>query len=83
MKYQVKWIIKQTKFFPRMQGTVFVMADCAESAKREARFVLARALVVHAAMIVPYRVMAAASNTRAGASLLVPTKQSMLEQVVA
>jgi len=58
MNYQVKWIIKQTQFFPRMQGTVFIMADCAESAKRDARFVLARALIVHAAMIVPYRVTA-------------------------
>ena len=57
MRFKVKWIIKQTPFYPRQQGVIVVGADCAEDAKVTAQLQMARALVVHAAMIVPYRVM--------------------------
>jgi hypothetical protein len=58
MQFKVKWRIKKTKFYPRQQGVIIVDATCKDRAKEEAQFALAQALIVHAAMVVPYRVCA-------------------------
>lgn len=54
-RFKVKWIIPKGKFNPRQQGTLFVWAVDAAAAKVDAQFCVARALIVHAAMVMCYR----------------------------